>query len=92
VFRNKWGNVQVEVTFAADGTLTNVDAIQTPGGRGKSIEINDYAVPQLDADAVDLQSAQVHTISGATYTSDSYRSSLQSAIDAARAAGATTLT
>jgi uncharacterized protein with FMN-binding domain len=91
VFRNRWGNVQVEATFAADGTLTSVDAIQTPGGRGTSIQINDYAVPRLDADAVDLQSAQVHTVSGATYTSDSYRSSLQSAIDAARAAGVTTL-
>ena len=91
VARNKWGNVQVEATFAADGTLTNVDAIQAPGGRGTSIEINDYAVPRLDAEAVDLQSAHIHTVSGATYTSDSYRSSLQSAIDAARAAGATTL-
>lgn len=91
VVHNRWGNVQVEATFATDGTLTSVEALQTPGGRGKSIEINDYAVPRLDADAVDLQSARVHTISGATYTSDSYRGSLQSAIDAARAAGLTGL-
>lgn len=91
VSHNRWGNVQVEATFAADGSLTSVTALETPGGRGRSIEINDYAVPQLDAEAVDVQSAQVHTISGATYTSDSYRSSLQSAIDVARAAGATDL-
>lgn len=91
VFHNKWGDVQVEATFAADGTLTTVTALETPGGKSRSIEINRAAVPRLNADAVAIQSADVHTVSGATYTSDSYRLSLQSAIDAAHAANATTV-
>jgi uncharacterized protein with FMN-binding domain len=91
VYRNRWGNVQVEVTFDARGALAAVDAIQTPDDRSKSVWINDQAVPRLDAEALQLQSADVHTVSGATYTSTDYRRSLQSAIDAARDAQLTTL-
>ena len=35
VFLNKWGDVQVEATFAADGTLVDVTALQTPYGDGQ---------------------------------------------------------
>lgn len=90
-YANRWGDVQVEVTFAADGRIQSADAIRTPDSHGRSVQINDQAVPILDAEAVSAQSAQVHTVSGATYTSESYRSSLQSAIDAARRAGLTRL-
>jgi uncharacterized protein with FMN-binding domain len=91
VFRNKWGPVQVEATFASDGTLTDVAALQTPDDRGQSVRINDYAVPRLTSEALTAQSASVDTVSGATYTSEGYRQSLQSAIDLARGAGATAL-
>jgi uncharacterized protein with FMN-binding domain len=91
VFQNKWGNVQVRATFDASGSLVDVTTLQTPGGRGRSIQINDYAVPRLNGEALTVQSANVDTVSGATYTSVDYRRSLQSAIDAARAAGATQL-
>jgi uncharacterized protein with FMN-binding domain len=91
VFVNKWGPVQVEATFAPDGSLTAVTALQTPNDRSKSVRINDYAVPRLTSEALTAQTASVHAVSGATYTSDSYRHSLQSAIDAARAAGVTAI-
>ena len=91
VYHNRWGDVQVEATFGPDGSLVNVDAIQTPDHRGTSIQINDYAVPRLDQEALSIQSAQIHVISGATYTSVDYARSLQSAIDAARAANVTQL-
>ena len=91
VFRNKWGPVQVEATFAPDGTLTDVAALRTPNDRGQSVRINDYAVPRLTSEALSAQSASVDTVSGATYTSDGYRQSLQSAIDLARQAGVTAL-
>jgi uncharacterized protein with FMN-binding domain len=91
VFRNKWGPVQVEATFAPDGTLADVTTLQTPDDRGRSVRINDYAVPRLNREALTVQSAAVDTVSGATYTSDGYRQSLQSAIDAARDAGVTVL-
>ena len=77
--------------IAGDGSLMDVTPLQTPNNRNKSVQINNYAVPRLTTEALSVQSAQVHTISGATYTSNDYRRSLQSAIDAARAAGITTL-
>lgn len=87
VFHNKWGPVQVEATFAPDGSLTEVVALRTPDDRSTSRRINDDAVPRLTSEALTAQTASVDTVSGATYTSDGYRKSLQSAIDAARAAG-----
>ena len=91
VFHNKWGDVQVQATFSADGQLIDVTALQTPYRDDNSVRINDAAVPQLNAEALTAQSAQVDTVSGATYTSDDYRRSLQSAIDAANSAGLTTI-
>ena len=86
-FHNKWGDVQVQATFASDGTLTAVDAVQVPFRDGKSVRINDRAVPQLNSEALSTQSASVDTVSGATYTSVGYQQSLQSAIDIAVASG-----
>jgi uncharacterized protein with FMN-binding domain len=91
VYSNKWGDVQVEATFAADGSLIDVTTLQTPYADDKSVRINERAVPQLNSEALTAQSASVDTVSGATYTSTDYRRSLQSAIDAAHAAGITTL-
>jgi uncharacterized protein with FMN-binding domain len=87
VFHNKWGDVQVQATFAPDGTLLDVTTLQTPYRDGKSVRINNRAVPQLNAEALSVQSANVDTVSGATYTSNDYSRSLQSAIDAAALAG-----
>ena len=91
VFQNKWGDVQVEVTFAADGSIAEVTTLKTPYVDNKSVRINQRAVPQLNSEALTVQSADVDTVSGATYTSNDYRRSLQSAIDAANAAGITTI-
>lgn len=91
VYRNKWGPVQVEATFDASGRLTDVSALQVPNDRRRSVDINDRAVPTLTTAALRSQSASVDTVSGATYTSDGYRRSLQSAIDAARDAGLTAM-
>ncbi len=89
--RNRYGNVQVQATFAADGTLTNVDVLEAPSRDGQSVQINNYAVPRLNSEALTAQSANVNTISGATYTSIGYAQSLQSAIDVARANGLTAI-
>ena len=91
VYTNKWGPVQVQVAFAADGSIASVDAVQTPYVDGKSVRINDRAVPVLNGEALAGQSAQVDSVSGATYTSVDYERSMQSAIDAARSAGLTQL-
>ena len=86
-FTNKFGPVQVQATFAPDGTLISVDALQVPTADGKSVRINNYAVPRLNSEGLTAQNADVDTISGATYTSNGYRQSLQSAIDIAVANG-----
>jgi uncharacterized protein with FMN-binding domain len=86
-FPNKWGDVQVQATFDADGRLTAVDAVQVPFRDGKSVRINDRAVPRLNSEALSAQSASIDTVSGATYTSVGYQQSLQSAIDIAVANG-----
>ncbi len=49
-------------------------------------EINQQALPTLISETLTAQSSDVDTVSGATYTSESYRASLQTAIDDARAA------
>ena len=91
VFQNKWGDVQVEVTFAADGKIAEVTTLKTPYVDNKSVRINQRAVPRLNSEALTVQNADVDTVSGATYTSNDYRRSLQSAIDAANAAGITAI-
>ncbi|MCW2600900.1 MAG: hypothetical protein JWM02_2729 [Frankiales bacterium] len=79
----QFGPVQVQITLT-NGRLVRADAIVYPQGSGRDQEINSYAIPQLDQETLQRQSAQIDTVSGATYTSDGYKQSLQSALDAAR--------
>jgi uncharacterized protein with FMN-binding domain len=77
-----YGPVQVRVTLKGS-TITDVAAIQLPQDKQRDIEIDNFAVPQLRQEALDAQSAQINSISGATYTSEGYIRSLQSALDSA---------
>jgi uncharacterized protein with FMN-binding domain len=79
----KWGPVQVAITVAS-GKITDVKAVDVPMDRGKSIQINNAATPILRTEALTAQSSSIANVSGATYTSDGYAKSLQSAIDQAR--------
>ncbi|MET8770433.1 FMN-binding protein [Streptomyces sp. NPDC004658] len=80
--QTRWGPVQVRVTVQ-DGRLTDVTAVAYPQDNPRDQEINSYALPQLRREALAAQSAEIDTVSGATYTSDGYRQSLQSALDSA---------
>ncbi|WP_405090544.1 FMN-binding protein [Micromonospora sp. NBC_01392] len=82
VAQTRWGPVQVKITVSG-GKITDVTAVQVPDGNRRDQEINDYAVPILRQEALAAQSARIDSVSGATVTSDGYRESLQSAIDAA---------
>jgi uncharacterized protein with FMN-binding domain len=79
---NRYGPVQVRVTLSGD-RIVDVEALQLPADRSRSRQINDVAGPELRQEVLAAQSAQVHTISGATYTSNGYRQSLQAALDQA---------
>jgi uncharacterized protein with FMN-binding domain len=81
--QTRWGPVQVRITVSG-GKITAADVVQVPQGNPRDQEINSYAVPVLNSEVVQAQSAQIDTVSGATVTSDGYLQSLQSAIDAAQ--------
>ncbi len=79
----QYGTVQVTITMTA-GRLTDVSATY-PTSPSRSADINSGAIPQLRSEALAAQSAHIATVSGATYTSGAYQSSLQSALDRAHA-------
>jgi uncharacterized protein with FMN-binding domain len=79
VSATRYGPVQVQVTVK-NGKVTAVTATQYPSGDSRSQQINAYAIPVLNQEALQAKSANVHMISGATYTSDGYIASLQSAL------------
>jgi len=81
---NQYGTVQVRVTLQGN-TITAVTALQMPFDRERSQYISQQAEPYLRQEALQAQSAQIALVSGATYTSDSYAQSLQSALDKAHA-------
>lgn len=78
----RYGAVQVKISVSG-GKITAVDVPQYPNESGRDAEINQQAVPQLVSETLSAQSAQIDMVSGATYTSDGYAQSLQSALDQA---------
>ena len=75
----RFGDVQVQITVAS-GKITASQVLQVPWNDHRDQEINSYAVPILNQEAVSSQSSTIDMVSGATYTSDGYIQSLQSAI------------
>jgi uncharacterized protein with FMN-binding domain len=74
----------IQVTLKIDGgTITDVAA--TYPLAGESATINPRAIPKLKQEVLTAQSAKIAAVSGATYTSQAYLTSLQSALDAAKA-------
>lgn len=77
-----WGNVQVAVTISG-GKMTDVKFLQYPNTHQTSVYINQQAMPYLQQEAIQAQSSNVQTVSGATYTSQAFQQSLQSALSQA---------
>jgi uncharacterized protein with FMN-binding domain len=80
--QTRFGPVQVQVTVAS-GSITDVSALQLTDKDQRSVSISNRAAPVLRQEVLAAQSANVQGVSGATYTSDAYLSSLQSALDQA---------
>ncbi|MGC4939852.1 FMN-binding protein [Kribbella sp. DT2] len=76
----RYGDVQVKVR---SHRIVAVTTIASPSSESRDREISSFALPTLEQEAITAQSAQIDTVSGATFTSDGYRQSLQSALDAA---------
>ena len=77
-----YGNVQVQIRVSG-GVITAIAVPVAPSKDQESIDINSWAIPDLKAAALSSQSANIASLSGATYTSRAFASSLQSALTAA---------
>lgn len=84
VVQTQYGPVQVRITVSGN-QITKAEAVQAPKG-GESDQKTALSVPKLNQAVVTKQSPQIDTVSGATYTSEGYKKSLQSAIDKANEA------
>jgi uncharacterized protein with FMN-binding domain len=82
VAQTRWGPVQVSITVSS-GKITDVAVPTYPSNNGRDVEINSQALPILRQETLAKQSADIDAVSGATVTSDGYKESLQSALDAA---------
>jgi uncharacterized protein with FMN-binding domain len=80
--QTRYGPVQVQITVT-DGAVTTVTAVDYPQNDPRDFQINSFAIPQLDQEATAAKSTSIDFVSGATYTSQGYVQSLQSALDTA---------
>ncbi|GLX03778.1 FMN-binding protein [Microbispora sp. NBRC 16548] len=78
----RWGPVQVAIVISG-GKMAGIKVLDAPANNHRDIRINNEALPILNEEALTAQSAQIDTVSGATYTSEGYIRSLQSALDKA---------
>jgi uncharacterized protein with FMN-binding domain len=79
----QWGVVQVQAAIQ-NGKITNVQFLQYPNDRSRSVEINSYADPILVNEAIQAQSANVDIVSGATDSSEAFIQSLSNALSQAQ--------
>jgi uncharacterized protein with FMN-binding domain len=85
-FTTPFSFMQVRVTFTGR-QLTRVETVELTGTGARTQAINARAEPVLREEALRAGSADIDVVTGATYTSQSYRKALQSAIDKARRGG-----
>ncbi len=80
--QTRYGIVQVQVVMSGS-TIQSVGFLQLTADDPRSEEINSQAAPILVQQTMQAQSANIDGVSGATYTSQGYQQSLQSALDQA---------
>ena len=73
----KYGNVQVKITVV-DGRITDAVAVVAPSG--KNDRYTNMSVPTLKKQTLAAQSANIQGVSGASYTSYGWYTSLQGAL------------
>ena len=74
-----YGPVQVQITVS-NGKITNATALVYPTGSFRDQEINQQAIPYLIQETLAAQSANIQGVGGASYTSQGWVGSLQSAL------------
>ena len=74
-----YGPVQVQVTVV-NGKITNAVALMYPTRDYRSQQINQQAIPYLIQETLAAQSINIQGVSGASYTSEGWFTSLSSAL------------
>jgi uncharacterized protein with FMN-binding domain len=77
--QTRWGPVQVRIVVK-DGKIVAASALQSPNGDRRSADISRQAIPYLVQETLAAQSDQISGVGGASYTSNGWYSSLQSAL------------
>ena len=88
---DQWGNVQVTIVVKKTTTLAgtkktvkrHIESIKVPvypDHTGRSVFISNNSLPTLVQEALQAQSTHIYIVSGATFTSNAFGQSLQSAI------------
>jgi uncharacterized protein with FMN-binding domain len=75
-----YGPVQVELVMK-NRKIVKVAVLQQPTNTIHDIQIGQFAFPRLISETLTAQTAKIDAVSGASYTSAGYISSLQSAVD-----------
>ena len=75
----RWGPVQVRIVVK-DGKIVAASALKSPDGDSRSRSISQQASPYLVQETLAAQSAQISGVGGASYTSNGWYTSLQSAL------------
>jgi uncharacterized protein with FMN-binding domain len=74
------GDIQVKVT-AANGKIVSVGMAKMNLHGPQSQQISNSVIPQLEQQTMASNGGPIHAVSGATYTSKAYATSLQAALD-----------
>ena len=80
VANTAYGPVQVQLVVKSD-KIVKVAILQQPTNTIHDIQIGEFAFPRLISETLAAQDAKIDAVSGASYTSAGYISSLQSALD-----------
>lgn len=76
----RYGILELQVTVTGR-RITTVEPVVEEATDPRSAQINGQALPLLRQEALEVQSADIDGVSGASYTSAAYQASLQSALD-----------
>lgn len=76
----QYGDLEVKVTMSGS-RITNISLAKLDVTDPRSESIDQAAIPDLEQQAISAQSAKIDGVSGASYTSQAYAQSLQSALD-----------
>jgi uncharacterized protein with FMN-binding domain len=75
-----YGPVQIQLVVK-NSKIVKVAVLEQPTNTIHDIQIGEFAFPRLISETLAAQSAKIDAVSGASYTSAGYISSLQSALD-----------